>query len=76
MGNQGSPLPPPFYNLFEKKTNYIIIIIILLLFLLLFYYYFINQQATMLHLLHFSLFWKTYTFYNRRSIYKDYYILK
>jgi hypothetical protein len=19
MGNQGSPLPPPFYNLFEKK---------------------------------------------------------
>jgi hypothetical protein len=71
MGNQGSPLPPPFYNLFEKKTNYIILIIIFIIII-----FIINQHARFLHTLLFSLFLKDYTFYNRRSIYKDYYILK
>jgi hypothetical protein len=30
MGNPGSPLPPPFYNLFEKKQIILFIIYYLL----------------------------------------------
>jgi hypothetical protein len=53
MGNQGFPIPHPFfYNLFEKKQ---IILFLFYYFILLFYYFYfiINQRARFLHILPF-----------------------